>query len=430
MGTCRPDAAMPDSRLPVAVVATGNELLDGRAADTNLVRAARLLAPAGARIVFHVTARDDIGAIADAIRLARPRARVLIVSGGLGPTRDDVTREAVSAVARRPLVEHGPSLVRLARRLPRATAQLAIQRRQALVPRGAVVFPNPAGSAAGFALRLQGCWCVVLPGVPREFDAMLSRVVLPWLHRRGLLRRPAFARALTFCGVPESVADDAIDRLGIPLHGLEIALTVHEGIVKIVLTSREGEARPSTRGRDAAQRILELHRALRRRFGEFVVSAEGRSLEETVARLLGRRGWTVAVAESCTGGRVARLLTSVPGISASFLEAVVSYSNRSKIRRLGVPAASIRRHGAVSVPVAEAMARGAARTAGADVGLGVTGIAGPGGGTPEKPVGLVCFAAWARGRVETAVRRFRGDRMEVQERAAVAALDLLRRMIV
>jgi nicotinamide-nucleotide amidase len=191
-----------------------------------------------------------------------------------------------------------------------------------------------------------------------------------------------------------------------------------------------GEARPGHRSRNAAERIRALHRALRRTFREYVVSTEGRSLEEVVARALRRRGWTVSIAESCTGGLVSRKLAAIPGISTSFLEAVVSYSNRSKIRRLGVPAAWIRRYGSVSEAVAEAMARGVARTGGADVGLGVTGIAGPGGGTPEKPVGFVCFAAWVRGRAITEVRQFRGDRIEVQERAAVAALNLLRRMIV
>jgi nicotinamide-nucleotide amidase len=258
---------------------------------------------------------------------------------------------------------------------------------------------------------------------------MMDKVVLPWMRRRGLARRPAFRKSLLLFGVPESVADDAIGRAGVPLGGLEIALTVDEGAVKIVLAT-PGRASPrGARGRETIRRIRALHRALCRRFGDAVVSPRGLPLAESVARDLLRRKRTVALAESCTGGLVTRKLSAVPGISASLLEAVVAYGNRAKVRRLGVPASLIRRHGAVSAEVAAAMARGIARTAGADVGIAVTGIAGPGGGTPEKPVGLVWFGVCAGGRVRTASRRFRGDRREVQERAAMTALDLLRRSI-
>jgi len=425
----RPPGGRSRPALTVALVSTGSELTAGRTVDTNAARLARDLEPLGGRVVFHVTVGDDRRAIADALRLACARARLVIISGGLGPTRDDLTRDVLASVARRPLVLHGPSLAnvvkRLSARLGRGAPIPANNRLQALVPRGAKALPNPAGTAAGFALRLRGAWVVALPGVPRELDVMMGRSVTPWLGRKGLARRPAFARSLTLCGIPESVVDDAIDRVGVPLDGLEIALTVDEGVVKIVAASPAGGA-PR---RDAVRRIRALHRALRRRFRDAVVSPEGLPLAEAVARTLIRSGRTVAIAESCTGGLVTRQLAAVPGISASLLEAVVAYSNRAKIRRLGVPAALLRRHGAVSAEVAAAMAKGAARTSGADVGLGVTGVAGPGGGTPEKPVGLVWFGAWARGRARAEHRRFRGDRREVQERAAVAALDLLRRTL-
>jgi len=412
--------------LPVALVCTGTELTAGRTVDTNAARLAQALAPLGARIVFHVTVGDDRAAIADAVRLACARARVVIVSGGLGPTRDDLTRDVLAAVSGRPLVLHRPSLERIAERLAaRLGPGVPVpenNRLQALVPRGSEVLPNPAGTAAGFALRLRGAWIVALPGVPRELDAMVEQDVLPWLRRKKLARRATRARALTLFGIPESVADDAIGRLGVPLDGLEIALTVDEGAVKIILSSSAGD-------RGAARRADVLHCALRRRFGNAMASPEGLPLAEAVARTLIRRRRTVALAESCTGGLVARKLAAVPGISASFLEAVVAYANRSKIRRLGVPPALIRRHGAVSAEVATAMARGIARTAGADLGVAVTGIAGPGGGTAEKPVGLVWFGVCARGRARAESRRFRGDRREVQERAAMTALDLLRRAI-
>jgi nicotinamide-nucleotide amidase len=419
--------------LPVAVVTTGTELTTGRTVDTNAARLARFLAPVGGRVVFHVTVGDDRASIADALRLAAARARLVIVSGGLGPTRDDLTRDVIAACARQPLLLHAPSLARIARRLAaRLGPGVPVpenNRRQALIPRGAEVLPNPAGTAAGFALRLGRAWCVALPGVPREMDVMMTEIVLPWLRRRGLARRPAVQKSLLLFGIPESVADDAIDRVGVPLDGLEIALTVDEGAVKIVLATPGGAAPRGARGRGMVRRIRTLHRALCRRFGDAVVSTGGLPLAESVARALRRRRRTVALAESCTGGLVTRKLAAVPGISASLLEAVVAYGNRAKVRRLGVPAALIRRHGAVSAEVAEAMARGIVRTSGADVGIAVTGIAGPGGGTPEKPVGLVWFGACAAGRVRTESRRFRGDRREVQERAAMTALDLLRRAI-
>ncbi len=412
----------------MALVSTGTELVTGRTVDTNAARLARCLAPLGARVVFHATVGDDGRAIGDALRLACARARLVIVSGGLGPTRDDLTRDVVAAVARRPLVLHRPSLARIAERfaarLGRGTPIPENNRRQALLPRGAEALRNPAGTAAGFVLRLGGAWCIALPGVPRELDAMMRREVLPWLRRSGMARRAAYTRALTLFGIPESAADDAISRMGVPLDGLEIALTVDEGAVKIVFEAAAGD-------RGAIRRAGRLHRALCRRFGDAVASPSGLPLAEAVARALIRRKRTVAVAESCTGGLVTRRLAAVPGISAALLEAVVAYSNGAKVRRLGVPPALIRRHGAVSAEVAAAMARGIARTSGADIGLAVTGIAGPGGGTPEKPVGLVWFGSWTRGRggPRTTSRRFRGDRREVQARAALTALDLLRRAI-
>ncbi len=420
--------------LRVALVTTGTELTDGRTVDTNAARLARCLAPLSARVVFHATVGDDRRAVADALRLACARARLVIVSGGLGPTRDDVTREVVAAAACRPLVLHRPSLARIARRFAARLGPGAPvpgnNRRQALVPRGAEALPNPAGTAAGFVLRLGGAWCIALPGVPREMDAMMARIVVPWLRRRGLARRPAYARSLTLFGIPESAVDEAIDRAGVPLRGLEIALTVDEGAVRISLAT--AGRRGARAGDGAVRRIEALHRALRRRFGAAVASPVGAPLAEAVARALIRRARTVALAESCTGGLATARLAAIPGVSASLLESVVAYSNRAKMRRLGVPPALIRRHGAVSAAVAAAMARGIARTSGADIGIAVTGVAGPGGGTPEKPVGLVWFGAWTRGRDRDGraeCRRFRGDRREVQARAAMTALDLLRRSI-
>lgn len=408
----------------LSLVTTGTELTTGRTVDTNAARAARILSPLGLRIVFHVTVGDDRAAIADAVRLACARADVVLVSGGLGPTRDDLTRWALAALARRPLSAHRATAARVLGRTLGGRPPAKNNVLQALVPRGATIFENRWGAAPGFAVRIGRRWCVALPGVPSEFEPMLREAVAPWLARRGLARRPDAERRLTLCGVPESAVDEAIGKMGAQLRGLEIALTVDRGVVRIALS-----ASAAAGGRAAVRRVARVHRGLRRRFGDAVVSASGRSLEASVARALLRRRRTVAIAESCTGGLVTRKLAAVPGISGSLLEGVVSYGNRSKVRRLGVLPRLIRRHGAVSREVAAAMALGAARGAGADIGLSVTGVAGPGGGSARKPVGLVWLGASVNRRARVESRLFRGGRIDIQERAAVAALDLLRRVL-
>jgi nicotinamide-nucleotide amidase len=391
--------------MKVEVLSTGTELLRGRNVDTNLAWLARELEKAGLEVRFHQTVDDDFGRLVDAVKLAAARADVVLLTGGLGPTEDDFTRQIAAEAFHRPLVFHARAWARIRARFRKYRVRMArINRRQAYAPRGAALVPNPNGSAPGFALREGGVFFAALPGPPREMQPMFLRHILPRIRRA-----PAFGvwegRA---CGVPESTVDEAVRR--IVGTRATYGLTVRGGQVSISVRA-EGSRR---------ERILsDLSRRIRSALGESFLDAD---LPEVVGRMLIRSGTTLALAESCTGGLVAHKLTDVPGISAVLLDAVVAYSNESKTDRLGVPPDLIRRHGAVSEAVARAMAEGAAVASGAALGAAVTGIAGPTGGSKAKPVGLCHMAVddWVERRV------FPGDRAVVKDRAANFLLNMIR----
>ncbi len=398
-------------KIRVQVLSTGTELLRGRAVDTNLGFIAREFEKIGLEIAYHSTCGDDFARLVDELKLAASRVDVCVMTGGLGPTEDDLTRPAVEKAFHLPL-RFDPKLWPAIRarfrefKIPMA----AINRRQAFRPEGAFAIPNPQGTAPGFRLEVDDFILFVLPGPPREMQPMLLQTVAPFLARR---RRKDWdlweGKAI---GVPEGDVDVLVKR--IVGSRATYGLTAGRGTVSISVRA-EGPARKKS--------LRELSDRIRRALG--VRFLEG-SLEETVGRLLLERRTTVAVAESCTGGLIAHRLTDVAGISKSLLEAVVAYSNESKMRRLGVAEALIETHGAVSAEVAGAMAEGIARSSGAEFGVATTGIAGPTGGSKRKPVGLVFTAVSRAGRTRVSERVFPGDRREVKERAANHALDLLR----
>ena len=385
----------------VAVLSTGTELMRGRSVDTHLGHFARAIERIGLEVDFHATCGDDFARIVDELKLAAARADVILFSGGLGPTEDDLTRAAVSEAFHREL-KFRPVLwktIRARFRIPMA----AINRRQAFLPDGAEALPNPNGSAPGFALEAGGVKFFALPGPPREMIPMFEAHVMPRLPRAA---RFALWEGASV-GLPEGDVDTIAHRI---VKGASYGLTVKSGVVNIAV--RGGRIRP----------IVDR---LRRALGSNLLEAP--TLAASVAKLLGRR--TIAVAESCTGGLIASKLTDVPGISANLIEACVTYSNGSKVARLGVPPGLIQRHGAVSAQVVLEMADGIRRTSGADIGVAVTGIAGPDGGSKEKPVGLVYHAVSAGGRTRVERRVWPGGRSDVKERAANFALDLLRRRL-
>jgi nicotinamide-nucleotide amidase len=391
--------------MKVEILSTGTELLRGKNVDTNAAWLAQQLARAGLEVIHHQTVDDHFGRLVDAIKLAASRSDILIMTGGLGPTEDDYTRTAAEEAFHRPLVYRPEIWKTIQGRFKKSKLRMAmINQRQAFVPKGATVLPNPHGTAPGFLLRDGPVRFVAMPGPPREMEPMFLDHVLPKIDHR-----PDFdVWTGNSYGIPEGTVDEIVHK--IVGKRASYGLTVRWGRVNITLRA-EGPHRKKV--------LADLSRRVCRALGPCYMDAE---VHEVVARKLIETKTTLAVAESCTGGLISHRLTEVPGISSVLLESVVTYSNESKVKRLGVDPELIRKHGAVSEEVARAMALGVARTSGAKIGVAVTGIAGPGGGSKEKPTGL-CYMAvedWVESRV------FVGERSHVKERAAGYALNMLR----
>lgn len=404
-------------RPSAVVLLTGDELLQGRVRDTNGPFLSASLVEAGLAVVATLVIGDDRRRIGAALAWAlRAHPRVVVLSGGLGTTHDDVTMAAVAEAARRPLARDDQAWEHVRRRARDIAARRRLDAarleeqaaRQALLPRGARCIP-PAGMAPGALLELGDTTVVVLPGVPRELEAMWPPV-LDDLSRD--LPRP-LVRLVRLHGVGEMQVTPVIEAA--PRDGLDVGITAADGEIVVRVASYD---------EDAERRSLALVRDLQARLPAY--SVDGRSVDQVLAGLLRERSATVAVAESCTGGSLGARLTSLAGSSEYFLGGVLSYADDLKVRLLGVPADLLDRYGAVSAPVAEAMAGGCRERTGADYALAVTGIAGPDGGSLDKPVGLVFVAcAGPRGTAVTE-QRLAGDRNAVRAQSVVAALHLLR----
>jgi nicotinamide-nucleotide amidase len=412
-----------------AIIAVGSELLTPLRVDTNSLFITRQLNLLGVDVVFKAVLGDDRAELAHAIRAALARADLLVLSGGLGPTDDDVTREVAAGVLGRPMAEDAAITERLrARFAARFTGDMPeINRRQAMVPAGARVIENARGSAPGLWIEEGDRVVLLLPGPPRELEPML--LVLA----EGLLRERASGvvlarRLVRIVGRIESQAEELLrplyprwDRMSPPVAATILAAL---GQLELHLSARADTRAGADAALDAAARqVAEV-------FGDDVCSTDGRTLEQVVGELLVERLLTIAVAESCTGGLITSRLTDVPGSSRYVDRGVISYSNQAKTDLLGVPAALIAEHGAVSEPVALAMAVGIRERANVAVGIGVTGIAGPGGGTPDKPVGTVAVAATTAGTTRSRLFRFLGEREQVKFQASQAALDMVRRILI
>lgn len=402
------------------LIAVGSELASGQTLNTNVTYLARRLQELGVACLRQIALPDTSTIIVEELRQALRRRALVIVTGGLGPTVDDLTLEAIAAATNRPLVlrPHVARRIRAFYRIHhRRVAQLAL--RQAYVPSGAVALPNPLGTAPGLWLRLETSVLVALPGVPREMRAILDRSVLPRL-RRLQRARPIISRTIRTIGVVELQLQAALKQMTIP-PSVEFGLYPHLLMVDLRFTAT---GQPRHR---ALQLLDRLERSLRRRLGRAVYGIDQQMLEGVVGQLLVRRHATLAIAESCTGGLVADLITNVPGSSRYFLLGVIAYHNRMKEELLGLRPRLLARHGAVSELVARAMAEGVRRRAKADYGLAITGIAGPSGGTAKKPVGLVYIALADRHRTVIRRHRVHGDRLSIKHQACQLALDTLRR---
>jgi nicotinamide-nucleotide amidase len=404
--------------LAIEILSTGDELLTGQVTDTNSVWLMDKLWDLGATVQRKTLVGDDRSSILGVLREVAGRADLVVMSGGLGPTEDDLTSECVAEALSVPLETHEPSLRAIRARFERGGRLLTPNNlKQARFPRGAEILPNPYGSAPGFLVTLGRCEIICLPGVPAEFRGLCEDAVLPRIAAR-MGEVPA-TRLVKLFGVPESHADQNMRPImdAPENQGVRFGYRAHWPEVH-VKWSVSGPDAPSR-----ADRILAIVRDL---FGE-AVWGEGRDeLPELVVMRLTARREKVAVAESCTGGLLTELITRIPGASAVLDYGAIAYSNEMKTRALGVPADLLAAHGAVSEPVARAMAEGVRAAAGATWGVGITGIAGPSGGTPEKPVGTVHLALAGPAATESLVRRYPGDRERIRRQAAFEALNQLR----
>jgi nicotinamide-nucleotide amidase len=406
------------------VVTIGDELLLGYTIDTNAAHLARELAAIGASIVRRTTVGDTASDIADGVRDALDRADGVITTGGLGPTSDDLTKESIAALFGRRMVLDEAIALDLERRwAARFKAPLPVSnRQQAMVPEGATILTNRHGSAPGIWLEDErGRWVAMLPGVPREMRGMLADELLPRLAARAGAE-PTVVRTVTIrtTSIAESALADNLGPLARGIDDLSLAyLPGHEG-VDLRLTSRG--LRPAAA--DAA--LAAGADALRSGIGRHAYGEGAADLAAVVLDRCRERGLTIGVAESCTGGLLGARLTAIPGSSDVVIGGVIAYHDRVKTELLGVSAADLSAHGAVSEPVARQLASGVRARLGVDVGIGITGIAGPGGGTPEKPVGTVWIGIDVDGAVTAHDGRYVGDRAEIRFRATQKALDLVR----
>ncbi len=407
----------PDPVL-LETISTGDELVRGRSIDTNAPFIAERAARIGVLRFRHTCVGDDPAALAVAFREAAGRADVVIVTGGLGPTEDDCTRRAAADALGAELKFDEAVFAAMGERFrSRGIAMPARNRVQAFFPAGSEILANAPGTAAGFRIEIGGASLFFLSGVPREMEVMFAEHVFPALKKmRGAGYTGAYRAVSTF-GESEATVDEILEEIQ-RRENLSIGLTALLGRIRVTV---------QTTGPGAADRADAAEAEIRGLLEPFVLEAG--TLERSVAALLAKRNLTLATAESCTGGLVGSLLTGVPGISAHYLGGVVSYANSAKVSLLGVPEAMLAEHGAVSGPVARTMAEGVRRALGADLGVSVTGVAGPGGGTAKKPVGTVHFAVAGPDGVRTLYRKLPGDREFVRRFSANIALDLVRRSL-
>jgi nicotinamide-nucleotide amidase len=405
------------------IIAVGSELLTPFRIDTNSLFLTEQLNQLGVDVIRKSVVPDDRRALREAFAKALERADLVIATGGLGPTEDDVTREALADLLERRLLPNAQVLREIRERFARRGRTMTPNNeRQALVPEGATVFPNAFGTAPGLWLEARGRVVVLLPGPPSELRRIFTEQVRPLVEQRAGERRMAH-RLLRVAGMSESNLD----------HRISAIYKQYEDVETTILATPEGiEIHVTLWSEDAAGagRVLdELSGRMAMALGEAVFSVNGETLDEVVARELQLSGATIAVAESCTGGMVSARLTTIPGSSIFFLGGIVSYSNQMKASWVGVPAQLIEQHGAVSAEVAIAMAEGVRRSAGATLGVGITGIAGPGGGTPEKPVGTVHFALADAAGAQERLYRFGGDRGRIRHLASQTAMNMIRRYL-
>ncbi len=413
---------MDSPNIQAEIIAVGSELLTSTRTETNSLFITAQLNGLGITIGRKVIVADSEDHIVQALSLALNESRLVVISGGLGPTNDDLTREAVARALGRDLVEDPDSIQRLEGLYRRFGVKMTDNnRRQAMTPTGALVLENPKGTAPGLFLREGDKAIFLLPGPPRELFPMMVDQVVP-LIRAHLPTTQRHVRQLRIASLAESLVDSRIEGLYRAYPDIETTILSSSGLIDVLLTWR-GAPDPEL----ANRKLDELSASVQEELGINVFADGPRELESVVGERLRSLGVRLATAESCTGGWISKMLTDIPGSSVYFLGGVVSYSNDLKSGILGVSPQTLDTFGAVSEETAREMAAGVRRVTGAELGLAVTGVAGPDGGTPEKPVGTVCFGLAREGGVISKRRQLPGDREAIRLRSARFAIDWLRR---
>lgn len=409
--------------MTVELICVGTELLLGNIVNTNAAFISEKCAMLGLSMYYQSVVGDNPGRLEEMVKTAMKRSDIIILSGGLGPTQDDLTKETVAKVMGKKLVEDQKA---------RQEIQLFLERRgrtitennwkQALVPEGCQVLYNVNGTAPGLIVKDDNTCVILLPGPPNELVPMFEEQVYPYLHK--LQPEIICSKMIKLCGIGESSAETKILDLVEAQTNPTVAPYAKTGEVHLRITAKaESET--------AAYKLMEpVEEVLRQRFGTLIYTDNPQvTLEMAIYELLKANHLTVTTAESCTGGLVAGRLINVPGISEYLKEGYITYSNEAKQKLLGVPAEILQKYGAVSPQTAEAMASGGARAAEADLCIAVTGIAGPDGGSLEKPVGLVYMSCYCQGKVYTEKNQYTGSRSKIREYAVASALTLLRQAI-
>ncbi len=406
------------------LISVGTELLLGNIVNTNAQFLAEKCALLGLSLYHQVTVGDNRGRLSEAIRTAIKRSDIVILIGGLGPTEDDLTKEVCAEVMGFPLVEDPHTRARLVEFFKNSIYKTISDNnwKQALVPDGAKVLDNDNGTAPGLILEKYGKSAILLPGPPNELIPLFMEQVYPYLQR--LRPEMICSQMVKICGIGESQVEDKLLDLIDKQINPTIATYAKTGEVHLRVTAKAGSAE------EADKLIKPVVKEIRKRFGDCVYSTkEDETLEMAVVKLLKKLELTVTTAESCTGGMLAARLVNVPGVSDVFREGFITYANKAKRKILDVSKGTLKKYGAVSEQTAKEMATGGVFATDADVCIAITGLAGPDGGTEEKPVGLVYIACYLKDRVRVEKYQFKGDRNKIREQSVVKALDLLRRSI-
>jgi nicotinamide-nucleotide amidase len=408
----------------VSTLSIGDELMFGEVIDTNAATIAARLYACGLKVTRHLTVGDTEADIAVAIQSLAAASDAVIITGGLGPTVDDITAQAAARATGDCLVLNDQALAHLRGFAGKLGGPLHPQNeRQALLPAAATIIPNPTGTACGFILIRGGCSLFFLPGVPGEMMRMLDETVIPALRHQLSGERCLRTGVLKVFGPSEAEVDALLAGLADPGAGVTLAYGVAfpEIFVKIRVEGESEEA--------VAELLTRTRERVRRKLDGFVYAEDDETMDSVVAGLFRQKAITLSLAESCTGGLVAKRITDVPGSSAYFLAGAVTYANTAKSGVLGVSPKLLAERGAVSAEVAMAMAQGVRRLSGSDIALAVTGIAGPDGGTPDKPVGMVYIAMDTRAGCQAKAYHFHGNRAEIRTITAFMAMDRLRRYL-